>query len=316
MESSIWVATTTGLPARRQARMMSFWRGQALERGRLLDLGHQRRAPGDQAPGLGQVLRALDEGQRDPVDPEVEAEAQVGAVLLSERRDRQHGAGHVDALVVFQGSAGQHQGLGVVLAAGLDLQAQLAVVEQQRHAGRERGKDLGVGQRRAYLVAGHLVEVEAEALPGGELGLAARDLADPQLGPLQVQEHADRPAGLLFQLADDRVAGLVVGVAAVAEVEPEHVGPGLEQRLDGGRVRGGGAQGRDDLGFAAASHGAKSLQALAARSTANRRRLMQVVTVRIRGPSGKNETTPSTVKSHLISMAYRAVLGRCECISY
>ena len=260
---------------------------EVLERGRLLDLGHQRRAPGDQAPGLGQVLRALDEGQRDPVDPEVEAEAQVGAVLLGERRDRQHDARHVDALVVLQGPAGQHQGLGVVLAAGFDLQAQLAVVQQQQGARFERGEDLGVGQRRAHLVAGQPVEVEAEALPGRQLGLAAGDLADPQLGPLQVEQHADRPVRRRLQLADDGVARLVVVVRAVAEVEPEHVGPGLEQRLDGGGVRGGGAQGRDDLGVAASSHGSKRLQALATRSTANPQFAAFTRSRSYRGPSAR-----------------------------
>src|SRR3546814_21014101 len=41
---------------------------QAVERRRLLDLGHDGGAVADQAARLGQVLRPLDEGEGDPVD--------------------------------------------------------------------------------------------------------------------------------------------------------------------------------------------------------------------------------------------------------
>src|SRR3546814_6666263 len=84
---------------------------QAVERRRLLDLGHDGGAVADQAARLGQVLRPLDEGEGDPVDTEVERELQVDAVLLGDRRDRQDDARQVDALVVAQGAAGDHTGL-------------------------------------------------------------------------------------------------------------------------------------------------------------------------------------------------------------
>ena len=50
---------------------------QAVDRGRLFDLGHQRRFVADQLAGLGDVLGPLDERQRDPVGLLLERESQV-----------------------------------------------------------------------------------------------------------------------------------------------------------------------------------------------------------------------------------------------
>ncbi len=110
-------------------------------------------------------------------------------------------------------------------------------------------------QRRAGLVAGLLgVEVEAEGLADLQLDAAVLEDADAELRPLQVHQHADRPVEIFLDLADDVVARLVVFMRAMGEIQPEDVGPGLEQRLDLLARRAGGSQGRDDLGLALASH--------------------------------------------------------------
>ena len=70
----------------------------------------------------------------------------------------------------------------------------------------------------------------------------------PDLRALEVGEDADPVPGGVRRLADQPVAALVVGVAAVAHVEPGDVHAGVDQLADLLRGRGGGAEGADDLG--------------------------------------------------------------------
>ena len=114
----------------------------------------------------------------------------------------------------------------------LDLEAHLAVVDQQLNARRQRGEHFRMRQRHPLARARRRVEVEAERFALGEPYRAVREPPDPQLWTLQVGEDRDRPAGFLLDRAHDVVARLMLLVAAMAEVEAEHVGPGLEQGAD------------------------------------------------------------------------------------
>src|SRR5690606_29841498 len=74
---------------------------------------------------------------------------------------------------------------------------------------------------------------------------------DAQLGALQVAQYRDRAVELLLQRADrldDPGVGLVV---AVAHVDAEGVGPGLEQPAKHVRVPARRAHGGEDLDLAA-----------------------------------------------------------------
>jgi hypothetical protein len=225
------------------------------DRRRLLELGHDRRPAAGERPDLVHVLRPLDEGERHPVDAQPEREVEVAAVLPGQGRDRQHGADHAHALAVRERPAGDHPRVGEVGAAVLDGEPDLAVVQQQVTAWRERGEDLGVRQPRPTQVAGPVVEVEAEGRPGLQPDRAGGEGSDPELRALQVEQHADRPAHRPLHVADRLEPGSVVVVAAVAEVQPEHVGPGLEQAADRLRRRTRRPERGDDLGVAVASHG-------------------------------------------------------------
>ena len=133
------------------------------------------------------------------------------------------------------------------------LHPELAVVDEERRAGRERREDLRVRQRDAGGVAVGRVEVEAEARPLLERHRAGGEGAAPELRPLQVGEDADRAADLGLDLADERVAPGDVVLGAVAHVEPEHVGAGEEEIADHLVGVRGGAEGRDDLDVALAA---------------------------------------------------------------
>src|SRR5690606_4416527 len=97
--------------------------------------------------------------------------------------------------------------------------------------------------------------------PGGQLDRPGRELADAEFRALQIHQHADRPAELRLDGADDLVALPVLLVGAMAEVQPEHVGAGLKQGADTLGRRARGAQRGDDLGSAIALH-AWSLNAM------------------------------------------------------
>src|SRR5689334_1808445 len=87
-----------------------------------------------------------------------------------------------------------------------------------------------------------------------EVGPAARELADAQLRPLQINQHAERVGDLAFDLAHQLIALAMILVGTVAEIEPEHIGASLDQRANRLRGAGGGPQGGQDLRFAISSH--------------------------------------------------------------
>ena len=89
--------------------------------------------------------------------------------------------------------------------------------------------DLGVRQVDTLRVAGRGVEVEAECLAGLQMDPAAAEAPDAQLRTLHVGQDADRAVEFFFQFADHGEAGGVVLVRAVGEIQPKHVGAGLEQ---------------------------------------------------------------------------------------
>jgi hypothetical protein len=112
MDSSICVATTTGLPARLADRVICFcspWHllerhfdakiatrhhhrigkiqdlAQPIHGLRLFDLGHDGGAATRDLLRLGDVFRTLDEGERHPVDAGIERGIEIGAVLFRQR---------------------------------------------------------------------------------------------------------------------------------------------------------------------------------------------------------------------------------------
>jgi hypothetical protein len=94
---------------------------------------------------LGDILRTLHEGERDPVAAEVEAELQIGPVLLGQGREAEEHIGQVQPLAVGQMAAGHHDRLGMIGRGGQHRQAEAAVVEQELGARLQRGQHLRMG---------------------------------------------------------------------------------------------------------------------------------------------------------------------------
>src|SRR5262249_10924991 len=96
--------------------------------------------------------------------------------------------------------------------------------------------------------------VEPERRACLELYQPFREGAHAQLGSLQIEQHRNRPARFALDRANDVEALLVLVLAAVAEVEAEHIRAGIEQRADRGGIRARRAERGDDLGVAITAH--------------------------------------------------------------
>ncbi len=180
IDSSICVATITGRPSRRAVSTMRFCIGGTVsggnstprspratitpshcsmisskprDRGGLLDLASSARLPADQPPRLHQVLGPLDEAERDPVGALLARERQIAAVLVGQRRQRQHHVGDVEPLVVRQDAADLDQRGDPVRRMAEHAQNELAVVEQQPRARLGGDENLAVRQLDAIGIA-------------------------------------------------------------------------------------------------------------------------------------------------------------------
>ena len=100
------------------------------------------------------------------------------------------------------------------------------------------------------LVAELALGVEHEFVAGGERDLVVPEAADADLRALQVDQHADRAAGLARERAHQLHALAVLRGGAVGEIHAHHVEPGLDHARERLRVAGGGSERGDDLGAA------------------------------------------------------------------
>ena len=224
------------------------------DRGRLLELRQQSGAARERLTQREDIARVLHERRRHPVHAELQPQCEVLAVLVRQRRDGKHRVGDVDSLVIRDLAADPHPRAGEIRTAYLDFEPDLAVVDEEVCPRLQGVEDLGMGKRDPFRTSGRRIEIEGEGAAFFEDRASTLELPDPELRPLQVEQHPDGASGGGFDLADRLEAPAVVVVAAVAEVEPEHVDPGGEQRPDGLRRRRRGAEGGDDLREAVSSH--------------------------------------------------------------
>src|SRR5690606_18293748 len=87
-----------------------------------------------------------------------------------------------------------------------------------------------------------------------ERHLAALELADADLGALEIDEDADRPPDLALELPHRVVARAMIRPLAVAEVQAEQIGARRMQRADLVRRRRSGPERRNDLRGTAWGH--------------------------------------------------------------
>src|SRR5699024_6016348 len=112
-----------------------------------------------------------------------------------------------------------------------DGQRDLSIVDEQPVPG---GGILGqalIGRRYTIMIADDLRDRDAHGLAGAPFGLPPGELAEPDLGPLQVRQHADRPTGPVRRGPHPFVGEPVIVVPAVAEIQPGDVHPGIDKSI-------------------------------------------------------------------------------------
>ena len=229
---------------------------EPLQRLRLLDLGHDAGAALHDLAGLGDVLGALDEGERHPVDVRREHGVEVAPVLVGERARAEHRVGQADALAVGELSALHDLGHGA------------AAVRLHRPSGaraRRRGARRGPGSSAARISG--CGSCTRSRLPG------VASLSRTKVWPV-LQRRPSSPSKLpIRSFGPCRSARMPIGrscfgldladgldepphrvVRRVAHVDAENVGAGLEELVDCFRCVGGRSEGCEDLDLAPASH--------------------------------------------------------------
>jgi hypothetical protein len=224
------------------------------ERLRFLELRHDERLAAGDLAHLRHVVRALHEGERDPIDPGIERRFQIGPVLFRHGGNGNRRVGQAHALAVRDLARDFDRGDGPALPDLLHPQAKPAVVDQDRVARLQRGQDLRVGQVHALGAALRIVGVEREGLAAFQQGTVPREGADAQLRALEIRQDGDRTPVLRLDRADDLNAVAQPVPRQMAHVEAEHVCAGLEELADHLGGAGGRPKGRDDLGAPRASY--------------------------------------------------------------
>mmetsp|Transcript_151858 Transcript_151858/g.282950 ORF Transcript_151858/g.282950 Transcript_151858/m.282950 type:complete len:365 (-) Transcript_151858:495-1589(-) len=182
---------------------------------------------------LLQVLSLLCEGDTDVLARRVELQ-QVFCILNvfgCERGAINLTLGHVHTLASFQLSTSDNLHFQFLFGELLrDLNLHDAILEEQGHprlACLDQGRLLNGGLHRdpagSDEVAVILAKAEFEDLSVDELNVLAIDLADSELGPLQVTKHLDFLALLCCAFADERVDALEVASPSMRAVQAEDV---------------------------------------------------------------------------------------------
>ena len=224
------------------------------ERRGLFDLGHDRRAPTHQVARLGDVLGPLHEGQRNPIDADIERILEIDAVLVGHGIERNDRVGKADALAAAKRASGQHFGIDAHVARLDHPQTQLAVIEQKRVTGLHGLEDLRMRQVHAAKPSHRLAADETHYVTLGEPNGARFELADAELRPLQIDQNADRAGELELDLVNDGVCFPQELWRRMTHIDAKNVGARLEQSADHLFVVGGRTEGGDDLDSAIAPH--------------------------------------------------------------
>ena len=224
---------------------------QALGRFNLGDDAGGFAAVGDDFLDEANVLGAAGKAQGHPVHVVFQAKLQVLNVLLRHGRGRHVRIGQVDALARLYQSPVHHLHVYLRLAVGgQHLQLNLAVVDENHvarlHVAGQLQVDGAQARSRAdFLLAAH----HLDAVAGLDFHRAALHLAEADFGALQVLQQAHGRAQVLVEPPHEADDGQVVVVAAVREVEPEHVHALPNQGAQALVGVGGGAHGGHNLGF-------------------------------------------------------------------
>ena len=228
MLSSICVATITGLPAARQARVSRFWIGgtcctgsstprspratmmpseasrisaKALTAAGFSIFDRIAARPSASSRASKTSLGRCTKLSASQSTPSSQANSRSFLSFADERRQRQHHVGHVDALAVRDLAADDHLGQRVLRRAFGDLQPDLAVVDQQRRARpRAPAKISGCGRQTRVASPSAVSRSKRKAAPFSSITGPSAKVPQRSFGPCRSARIADRPADVGLDL--------------------------------------------------------------------------------------------------------------------
>jgi len=202
---------------------------------RLLDLGDQRRVPGQvahQPAHLAQIVCCADERHRHIIDLLRQRKPHVFPVGLGDRRQAERRIRHAHAFVRVQQPAGDHLTQHVRPHLGANHQLKLTIIEQQPLAQAQITEQIGVRQRDHE----RLLRIEDDAIRQrqdvalGDLDRILHQPPEPQLGALDVGDDSHDRVLFFGQTPDvGDIAGVCL-VVAVTHVDPRHIHAGTNHR--------------------------------------------------------------------------------------
>ncbi len=222
---------------------------------RLLDFGQHRKAHAllvHDRVHIDDVGRRAHERQRDHVGTGAQRPPQVVLVLVRQGRHAHRHSGQVEPLVV--GDPPTLDDLGVHSRA-VDLghtQFDAAVVDQDEVTGCDVVREAHMRGRDHRAVARHRLGGDDELISRREQDGTGREGAEPDLGPLQVDEDAHAATDGISRSTHMPVDDLVIGMLAVGQIQTRDVHSRLHEPGDGLGSARGRPEGGDDL---RATHG-------------------------------------------------------------
>ena len=187
----------------------------------------------EKRPDLAHARAVANERRSHEIDALLDAEEQIGAILVGHRGKRHRDARHVDGLALAEHAAVAHAADDVVALDALDHEPDEAVVDEDGHTGLHAGEQLSGGLRDAVRIAFDLIGRQGD---GGALleryRSTVRKAARADLGPLRVEHDGAGGVHLLAHALHTRDALGMLGMRAVAEVQASNVHARLDKRLD------------------------------------------------------------------------------------
>jgi hypothetical protein len=228
---------------------------EVVDRLRLLHLGDDRQAHAELVHDrvyVFDVARAAHEGQGDHVGAHAglvlaQRPAQVGHVLVGQRRHGDRDAGQVDALVVGDLAAFDGHALDPRAVHRDHFEGHPAVVDQDAVARGAVPRQPLVRGGADLPGARHVFSGDGEPVAARQHVRAVREAAQADLRALQVHQDAHGPPGVVGGLAQVEIPGLVFGVRTVGQVQPADVEPCGDQCRELLGCLGRRAEGTDDF---------------------------------------------------------------------
>ena len=206
-----------------------------VERARRLDLGDDRDAlaavVGKEPLDLAHARPVTDKRCGDHIDSLLNAEQQIGAVLIGHCRKRKLRAGNVDRLALAEHAVVCDHVFDIVAVKARDRELDQAIVQKKALPEREASRQRGAALKHAPVAAvGGLIGSEYEGLACGKSDrLASCEQAGADLGAFGVQHDGAGDARFGAQALHPLDTARMLLVAAVAEVQARDVHPCIEQ---------------------------------------------------------------------------------------